>query len=145
MPSLAGSPTIDIPYNTPLVIGSLRIEKTGPVDLGQGSYTFVFQRQFALRPTINKQEEALYAEIGHFALKSNTISITILPGMEDDCRIARAWRTFWADSAVIPPRKPFTSNQQEGSRNPQCVNCLSKTKASRMSKFSIIENRTQFS
>ena len=79
LPALAGSPTIDIPHNIPLVIGTLCILKRPQLDLGAGDYTFVLQRSFALRPTINKEEEALYAEIGHFALKSNTVSVTILP------------------------------------------------------------------
>jgi hypothetical protein len=79
VPSLAHSPAIDIPCNVPLVIGTLRIEKTAKMDLVSGKYTFVLQRDFALRATINREEEALYAEIGHFALKSNTISVVINP------------------------------------------------------------------
>jgi hypothetical protein len=79
LPSFGDSPVIDIPYNVPLVIGTLSIVKRQQLDLSAGNYTFILQRDFALRPTINKEEEALYAEIGHFALKSNTVSITILP------------------------------------------------------------------
>jgi hypothetical protein len=79
VPSLAHSPTINIPYDVPLVIGTLRVEKTAKMDLVAGKYTFILQRAFALRPTINKEEEALYAEIGHFALKSNTILVSINP------------------------------------------------------------------
>ena len=79
VPSLAHSPAINIPCNVPLVIGTLRVEKTAKMDLVAGKYTFLLQRDFALRPTINKEEEALYAEIGHFALKSNTISVIINP------------------------------------------------------------------
>jgi hypothetical protein len=79
VPSLANSPAIDIPFDVPLVIGTLRLEKRAQLDLSEGKYTFILQRSFALRPTIGKEEEALYEEIGHFALKSNTISITIHP------------------------------------------------------------------
>jgi len=79
VPSLAQAPAISIPCNVPLVIGTLRVEKTANLQLVAGEYTFLVQRDFALRPTLNREEEELYAEIGHFALKSNTISITINP------------------------------------------------------------------
>jgi hypothetical protein len=79
IPSLANSPIVDIPYNVPLVIGILHLEKRPQLKMAEGKYTFVLHRDFALRPTINKEEEALYEEIGHFALKSNTVAITILP------------------------------------------------------------------
>ena len=85
VPSCAASPVVDIPFDVPLVIGTIRLDRdtrfdrNPRFDLTEGKYTFVLQRSFALRPTINEEEEALYREIGHFALKSNTVAITIHP------------------------------------------------------------------
>jgi hypothetical protein len=77
LPAFAKASVIDIPDGIPFAIGTVRLERKAQFDLSDGKYTFVLQRDFALRPAVNKEQEDLYKEIGYCALKSNTVSVAI--------------------------------------------------------------------